>query len=154
MKTKKQLSILLWLLVILFLVSCSKKETLAPIQDQVISNKKEVPELINSPTLYNMLTQMPSFMGGDSLFRLYLHNKINYPQEAIDHNISGKIITSFIVETDGSISNLKVLRGIGYGCDDAVLNTLGNMPSWSPGRINDNTVRVQIILPLEFKKTN
>ena len=150
MKAKKALSVTLWLLAFIFLTSCSKKETLTPTQGQK-TILKDIPELIESNPQYALLDQYPAFPGGDSLFREYLKANVRYPREAVDNNIKGKVFSSFIIERDGSISNLEILRGIGYGCDDEVLDVLRNMPAWTPGKIQNTNVRVKLVIPVVFK---
>ncbi|MEI8006186.1 MAG: energy transducer TonB [Bacteroidota bacterium] len=150
MKSQKQLSAILWLLAFLFLVSCSKKETTAPPQAKK-GPVKDASTLIESRADYALLDVFPSYPGGDSLFRQFLTEHAAYPQEARNNHVSGKVFASFIVEADGSISHIEILRGIGYGCDEAVAGALGKMPSWSAGMIKKNTVRVKLIAPFEFK---
>lgn len=148
MKTKKGLSIFYWLFAFLLLSACSKTDNLNP----NLANKphlKDCPQLVND-TGYYSLDQKPSFPGGDSVFRAYIKSNLTYPKKAIQNNITGEVYTSFIVETDGSISNVTTLKGIGYGCDDAVISVLENMPSWSPGIKNKQHVRVQLVFPMNF----
>ena len=141
----------LWLCVCLLEFSCSKSELSTPEQKGEYSSTKDVPELISSRVDYNLLDVFPSFPGSDSSFRQYLKNKIIYPQSAIENHIVGKVFVSFIVEKDGSISELETLKGLGYGCDEAVKDALMDMPIWSAGKINGNNVRVKMIIPVEFK---
>jgi periplasmic protein TonB len=140
----------LWLFAFILAISCSKIEVTKPNEEHKTSYK-EAPVLIESRQDYELLDAFPSFPGGDSLFRQYLKEKIKYPQSAIKNGISGKVFASYIVESDGSISNLEILKGLGYGCDDAVKDALRNMPSWSAGKIKKNHVRVKLVIPVEFK---
>lgn len=151
MKTKHLFLGCLWLCLCFLEFSCSKSEISTPEQKGEFLSTKNVPELICSRVDYNLLDVFPSFPGSDSSFRQYLKNKINYPQSAIENNIVGKVFVSFIVEKDGSISEIETLKGLGYGCDETVKEAIRQMPSWSPGKIKGNNVRVKIVIPVEFK---
>jgi len=139
--------ILLFLVIILF--SCSKDEVITPKHE---SSYKDVPDLIASRQDYALLDEAPSFPGGDSLFMQYLKENIKYPKDALDNQISGRVFISFIVENDGSLSGLEILKGLGYGCDEEVRSAFSNMPPWSSGKIRGNAVRVKLIIPVEFKR--
>jgi len=149
MKTKSQLSVVLGLMALILFMSCSKKEN-NPSQVQK-SAAKSLPALIDSREQYALLSQFPSFPGGDSLFMEYLKTHIRLTPDAAQNNIRGKVFASFIVETDGSISNAEILRGIGYGCDDQVTAALRDMPAWTAGKIGPDKVRVKMVIPVEFK---
>ena len=93
----------------------------------------------------------PEFPGGmDKMFD-YLSKNIKYPTEALNEGIQGKVYVEFVVEKDGSISNSRIIRGIGYGCDKEALRVINEMPNWAPGTLNGEPVRVKHILPLNFK---
>jgi len=80
----------------------------------------------------------------------YLGNNIKYPQLARESNIQGIVYVSFIVEANGSISNVKLARGIGGGCDDEAVRVVKDMPKWNPGKQRGKPVRVQFNLPVRF----
>lgn len=151
MKKFKWIYGLLGLLVVLSFFGCSKSEMTPSNQNKSIA-LKEIPALIDSRAGYELLDQYPSFPGGDSLFRVFLNEKISYPQSAKSMGINGKVFGSFIIEKNGSVSNVEILKGIGFGCDEALLNALQMMPVWSPGLIQNNAVRVKLIVPIEFKQ--
>ena len=94
--------------------------------------------------------EMPSFPGGLSEMHNYLVNNINYPGEAREISIQGTVYLSFIVEPDGSISNITILRGIGGGCEEEALRVVKSMPKWVPGKQNGHPVRVMLTLPVKF----
>ena len=75
----------------------------------------------------------PSFPGGDAAMLNYLNDKIRYPQAARDHGVEGRVFVQFIVEENGSLSNIKVVKGLGYGCDKEALRIVRSMPRWIPG---------------------
>jgi len=100
--------------------------------------------------IFTIVEEQPGFPGGESALMEYLKNNIKYPQLARESNIQGTVFVTFVVEPNGGISNVKVLRGIGGGCDDEAMRVVKNMPSWSPGKQRGKPVRVQFNLPIRF----
>ena len=92
----------------------------------------------------------PLFPGGDTERIKFLQHNIIYPPEARIKKIHGKVYIGFIVEKDGSISNARVIKGIGYGCDEEALRVIISMPAWKPGRQNGSAVRVFVNWPIVF----
>ena len=101
--------------------------------------------------VFTIVEQMPSFPGGDAKMYEYLGKNIKYPQIARETGIQGRVFVNFVVEPDGSVSNVKVLRGIGGGCDEEAMRVVKAMPKWSPGKQRGKTVRVSYTLPVVFK---
>ena len=97
------------------------------------------------------LEVMPEFTGAQTGWARYLQETMRYPALAREKNIQGKVQLSFIVETDGSISEIKVLKGIGGGCDEEAVRVLKNSPQWKPGIQNGKPVRVSYTMPISFK---
>ena len=93
---------------------------------------------------------MPEFPGGANELINYLARNLNYPIEAKENGIQGKVWIDFIVEKDGTITHIKVTSGIGGGCDQEALRVINNMPKWTPGIHNGKTVRVLYNLPINF----
>lgn len=92
----------------------------------------------------------PEFPGGpDSMFA-FLYRTIKYPKKAIRKNITGVVYAGFVVEKDGQISNVKILRDIGGGCGKEVLRVINAMPKWKPGIFNGEPVRTEFVLPITF----
>lgn len=100
--------------------------------------------------IFTIVEEQPSFPGGEASLMEYLRNNIKYPQLAKESNIQGTVFVTFVVEPNGSISNTKVLRGIGGGCDEEAIRVVKNMPSWQPGKQRGKPVRVQFNLPIRF----
>jgi protein TonB len=94
-----------------------------------------------------IVEQMPEFQG-DMIE--YLSKQLIYPAMARDNNIQGKVIVQFVVNEDGSVSNAKVMRGIGSGCDAEALRVVNGMPKWRPGKQNGKAVKVYYTLPIRF----
>ena len=100
--------------------------------------------------IFTIVEEQPGFPGGESALMDYLKNNIKYPQLARESNIQGTVFVTFVVEPNGSISNVKVLRGIGGGCDEEATRVVKNMPSWTPGKQRGKPVSVKFNLPIRF----
>lgn len=92
----------------------------------------------------------PEFPGGQAAFVKYLSRNLRYPESAIDRSVQGKVLISFIIEKDGQLSNIRILRGIGAGCDEEAIRVLQRSPKWKPGMQNKQNVRVAYTLPISF----
>lgn len=104
--------------------------------------------------IFTVVDDMPTFKGGkDALFE-YLSTNIKYPEEAKKNGVEGTCFVTYVVEKDGSISNVKVLRGIGAGCDEEAIRVIENMPDWNPANHDGKPVRVQFNIPIKFKLDN
>jgi protein TonB len=88
--------------------------------------------------------------GGMDEFYRFLSKKIKFPRQAKKLGISGKVYVSFIIERDGSLTDLKVVKGIGAGCDEEVLRVLKLVPNWEPARQRGNVVRQRMVVPVDF----
>ena len=100
---------------------------------------------------YNMVEQKPSFPGGESAMFRWISENMTYPATAAENGVQGKVLVSFIVEKDGSISTIKILRSVSPELDAEARRIVSKMPKWSPGRINGKPVRVTYCLPLSFR---
>ena len=100
--------------------------------------------------IFTIVEKMPEFPGGIEALFSYLGNTLKYPAMAKDAKIQGKVYVTFVVDRDGSIANVKVLRGIGGGCDEEAIKVVKGMPRWEPGRQRNKAVRVQYNLPINF----
>lgn len=101
----------------------------------------EEEEEIVEAEIFTVVESMPEFPGGTGELYKYLGNSIKYPPLAKESGIQGRVFVNFVVEPDGSISNVKVLRGIGGGCDEEAIRVVENMPSWKPGKQRGKAVR-------------
>ncbi|MEM7551575.1 MAG: TonB family protein [Bacteroidota bacterium] len=100
---------------------------------------------------FSIVEESPEFEGGKEAFYRYLTSEIKYPLQARKLGIEGKVNVEFVVERDGSISNVKVNKGIGAGCDGEAIRVLENAPSFKPGKQRGKTVRVKMQIPIIFK---
>jgi len=101
-------------------------------------------------TIFNAVEQEPTPAGGIGKFYEYLAKNIRYPAVAKENNIQGKVFLTFVVEKDGAITDVKVLRGLGSGCDEEAMRVLRAAPKWKPGIQNGRPVRVQYQVPISF----
>ena len=95
----------------------------------------------------------PVFPGGNDAMIDFFQKNLEYPQLALENNITGKVYVSFVVETDGSITNPRILRDIGAGCGKEAVRVVKMMPKWTPGKKDGKAVRVQRNLPVVFSIT-
>ena len=103
----------------------------------------------NEPVKY--VEMMPEFPGGMEAWGRYLQKNLRYPALAIENNVAGKVTVSFVVEKNGQLTNIKVLRGIGAGCDEEAVRVIKNAPFWKPGSQNGKPVRVAYTVPILFQ---
>lgn len=101
-------------------------------------------------TVFIKVEKAPLYPGGYEAFYYFLGKNIRYPTVARDNETQGKVIIKFIVEVDGSLSHLKVSRGIGDGCDEEAIRVLGLSPKWNPGVKNGRVVRTYYSIPITF----
>jgi len=107
-------------------------------------------EVVSEAAIFTVVESMPEFKGGMAKLYTYLGNNIKYPVMAKESGIQGKVYVTFVVERDGSITDVRVLRGIGGGCDEEAIRVVAGMPSWKPGKQRGKPVRVQYNLPVRF----
>lgn len=125
----------------------SWKASTATIPDENMKDKMKP----NADGVYQIVEEMPSFPGGDQKLMEYIANNINYPQEARDKGIEGRVFIRMVIEKDGSVSNVKLLRGIGGGCDEEAERVIKSMPKWKPGMMKGEPVPVSYQIPINFK---
>jgi len=101
--------------------------------------------------IFTVVESMPSFPGGDAARIKYLNENIKYPQMARESGIQGRVFVTFVVERNGAVTDVRVLRGIGGGCDEEAIRVIKNMPKWNSGKQRGKAVRVQFNMPILFK---
>jgi len=105
---------------------------------------------IGEEDIYKEVEKAPQFKGGQSELINFIVTNIQYPEKARDKGISGTVYISYVVEKSGEITNAKVKRGIGGGCDEEALRIVNLMPNWDPGENKGKAVRVAMVLPFKF----
>lgn len=101
--------------------------------------------------IFTIVEEMPEFPGGMTKLADYLAKNIKYPQMARESGIQGRVFVQFVVEPDGSVSNVAVMRSLGGGCDEEAMRVVKSMPKWKAGKQRGKPVRVSYILPVNFK---
>lgn len=100
--------------------------------------------------IFTVVESMPEYPGGAEEMMRFIAQNIKYPPIARESGIQGRVFVNFVVEPNGSVSNVKVLRGIGGGCDEEAIRVVQSMPKWTPGRQRGKAVRVSFNLPVRF----
>ncbi len=106
--------------------------------------------ILENNTIYTIVDKMPVYTYGDRELGNFIAHNIRYPKEALQQGIEGRILCSFIVGPDGSISNIEVVNGLNPSLDDEAVRVLGLMPRWIPGENNGEKVNVKCLLPIDF----
>ncbi len=121
------------------------------LQDQ--APQQEVEKVVEEEKVIDVafVEQNPEFPGGQEGFARHLQNNLKYPPIAKENNIQGRVFVSFVVEKDGNLTDIKVERGIGGGCDEEAVRVLKLTKGWKPGVQNGRPVRVKYILPILFQ---
>ena len=125
-------------------------------QDEVIEEYEyEAPDIeeeeIVEAEVFIVVEEMPEFPGGPAKMLEYIQKNVKYPMMARESDIQGRVFVNFVVEPDGSISNVNVMRGIGGGCDEEAVRVVNSMPKWKPGKQRGSAVRVSFTVPIIFK---
>lgn len=100
--------------------------------------------------IFQVVENDPEFPGGAEAMYKYLAQNIKYPQLARENNITGRVYLQFVVEKDGSVTNVKVMRDIGGGCGAEAVRVVKSMPKWTPGKQRGKAVRVYYQIPVNF----
>jgi len=102
-------------------------------------------------TIFDVVEETPEFIGGVEKLYEYLGNNINYPEQAKDFSIQGKVFVQFVVWKDGSIRDVKVVKGAHKLLDKEALRVITNMPTWKPGKQRGKNVNARFTLPIKFR---
>ena len=127
----------------------------AEVEQNEIIEEYVAPEVVEEEVveqeIFQIVEEMPAFPGGEQKLMEYVAKNIKYPQIARETGIQGRVFVGFVVEPDGSISNVKLLRGIGGGCDEEAMRVIKSLPKWKPGKQRGKAVRVSYQIPVFFK---
>ena len=116
--------------------------TTASAQKTVVSQKNQ--------EVFDIVEQMPEYPGGMQALFEYLSQNIKYPEDAQKQKVEGRVLVTFVVETDGSISNLEVVKHAFPSLDTEAVRVLSGMPKWTPGKQGGKVVRVKFTVPIVF----
>lgn len=115
----------------------------APPVENVVIEEEQAPLLI--------VEQMPEFPGGMEKMMEFIGKNMVYPPLAKENGIEGRVVLTFVVKSDGTIADIKPIKKIGWGCEEAAMDVVKKMPSWKPGKQNGKSVPVQFMLPVTFQ---
>lgn len=111
-----------------------------------------VEEVVEKPQeVFKVVEQMPQFPDGEAALFKFINDNIKYPAVARENGIEGKVFVKFIVEADGSVTNVEVVRDIGGGCGEEAMRVVKKFPKWNPGKQRGRPVRVFFNLPVQFR---
>lgn len=116
--------------------------TTASAQKTVISQKNE--------KVFDVVEQMPEYPGGMQALFEFLKENIKYPEDAQKQKVEGRVLAKFVVETDGSISNIEVVKHAFPSLDAEAVRVIQAMPNWTPGKQKGQAVRVKFVVPINF----
>ncbi len=121
-----------------------------PVQ-QVTVVKVAAPEEPEENIIFVNVQQKPEFPGGEAALYRFIGEHIRYPRAAQNSSVGGKVYVRFVIEKDGSVGNVELLKGIGFGCDEEAVRVVRLMPQWSPARQNGKPVRVYFSIPVFYR---
>jgi protein TonB len=112
---------------------------------------EEAPEEEATDEIFMVVEDQPEPQGGMQAFYEYVGKNMKYPSQARRMGIEGKVFVQFVVDKDGTISQVQAIKGIGAGCDEEAVRVLQNAPKWKPGKQRGRPVRVRMVLPITFR---
>ena len=145
---------------LVFMNSCKRKTN---VQKQVMEGTKvevkaetgedtaQIKNAESTDKAYEVVEQMPTFKGGDAALMKYLSENIKYPETAEKAGEQGRVVVNFIVEKDGAVSNVKVVRSVTPTLDAEAVRVIKAMPKWVPGKQDGKFVRVKYNVPVSFR---
>lgn len=107
--------------------------------------------VVEETKIFTVVEQMPMFPGGDGALMGYLRDNIHYPTVAAENGVQGRVVVGFVVERDGSITDVNILRGVDPSLDREAMRVVKSMPKWTPGKQNGSAVRVKYQFPVSFR---
>lgn len=120
------------------------------VTQETVVEVKAVEEEVDEPEIFLIVEEMPSFPGGEAQLVRYLGDNIKYPAIARENGITGTVFVTFVIGPDGQVKDIKILRGIGGGCDEEAVRVVKAMPKWKAGKQRGKPVSVQYNLPIRF----
>lgn len=107
--------------------------------------------VVEETKIFTVVEQMPMYPGGDGALMGYLRDNIHYPTVAAENGVQGRVVVGFVVERDGSITDVNILRGVDPSLDREAMRVVKSMPKWTPGKQNGSAVRVKYQVPVSFR---
>lgn len=126
----------------------TKTEEIISLSAEPLAQKPEEP--FQQDTIFIVVDEMPKFPGGDEARMKFMVENLKYPEIAKKSGIQGRVFVTFVVEKDGTVTDVRILRGIGAGCDEEAVRVIEAMPRWLPGKFNGEPVRVRFNMAIHF----
>ncbi|AZQ61196.1 energy transducer TonB [Flammeovirga pectinis] len=122
-------------------------------EETVIEEAPEVEEEVEEAVdeIFEIVEDPAGFPGGMGKFYKWVGKNMKYPSQAKRMGVEGKVYVQFVVDKDGTLTDVKVVRGIGAGCDEAAIKVLQKAPKWKPGKQRGRPVKQRMVLPISFK---
>ncbi|MDW7693340.1 energy transducer TonB [Flammeovirgaceae bacterium SG7u.111] len=125
------------------------EETIVEEVQMVIEEEPVVEE--EAEEIFEIVEESAAFKGGIKAFYQYVGDNLKYPRKALNMQVSGKVYVQFVVDKDGTITDVKTIRGIGYGCDEEAERVLRISPKWKAGKQRGKAVKQRMVIPISFK---
>ena len=109
------------------------------------------PQKVEETKVFDVVEEMPQFPGGQAALLEYLAKNIKYPVVAEENGVQGRVIVTFVVERDGSITDVRVVKSVDPSLDKEAARVVKSMPKWQPGKQNGSAVRVKYTVPVQFR---
>ena len=139
------------------LVTGWEDDTFSTLSGIIEPSEKDPAEVIDSSATKEdeewmgvIIEEYPSFPGGEEALYDFINKNLQYPEAAREANITGTVVVAFAIEKDGTISNVRILRDLGYGCGEEAVRVVKMMPKWNPGKQDGVIVRSEFVLPIKF----
>lgn len=141
---------------LVFVFSCENNEANLSTENVSMAGQEAAgtseDKIATSDEVFTVVDEQPSFQGGgNDAFMKYIAQNIRYPEEAKQKDIQGRVYVHFVIEKDGTITDVAIAKGIGGGVDEEAKRVVESSPKWTPGKQRGNPVRVRMILPIEFR---
>ena len=117
-----------------------------------VKNETVISDEVDADAITASAEVLPQFPGGQTALIRFIYENIRYPSTALKQRIEGRVWCSFIVETDGSVSNVQLEKGVYIFLDEEAVRVLKNMPAWIPGRTKEEIIPVKVYIPIVFKR--
>jgi TonB family protein len=147
-KLKKKVS--LWKLASLGILAMLTVYAISCQEKNIDELSQEADAHFTTGEIYDKADVMPTYPGGIEAYYKYLQENLKYSDEAMDAGISGKVFVEMVVNKDGSISNVKALKGVGYGLNEEAIRVVSASPVWISGKLDQEKVRVKLLIPISF----
>jgi TonB family protein len=139
-------------LAVIIVFACNKADnTGQKVVEKTVNNEStKLSEIPSNDSVYTIVEKMPEYPGGQGEFIKYIGNSVKFPEIAKEHGIQGKVYVQFVINQNGQIEDVKVIRGVDPALDAEAVRVIKNMPTWIPGENKGEKVKVQFVVPINF----